>query len=66
MIHVQATVFSKVHSVCYNIANGIKPGSDSKRFMVSSLIARRWVRPQTLCRLLRKALIGGLVPDAYL
>ena len=23
--------FSKVHSVCHNIANGIKPGSDSKK-----------------------------------
>ena len=34
--------------------------------MVSSLTARRWVRPQTLWRLWRKALIGGLVPDAYL
>ena len=34
--------------------------------MVSSLIARRWVKPQTLWRLWRKALIGGLVPDAYL
>ena len=57
--------------------------------MVSSLIARRWVRPQTLWGLTvpqvclqfvnvvfpdhthllyfwRKALIGGLVPDAYL
>ena len=31
-----------------------------------SLIARRWTRPQTLWRLWRKALIGGLVPDAYL
>ena len=34
--------------------------------VVSSLIARWWVRPQTLWRLWRKALIGGLVPDAYL
>ena len=34
--------------------------------MVSSLIAQRWVRPQTQWGLLHKALIGGLVPDAYL
>ena len=34
--------------------------------VVSSLDARRWVRPQTLWRLWRKALIGGLGPDAYL
>ena len=31
VVHVYATVFSKVHSVCHNIANGIKPGSDSKK-----------------------------------
>ena len=28
--HVHVTVFSKVHPACHNIANGIKPGSDSK------------------------------------
>ena len=33
---------------------------------VSSLIARRWVRPKTQWRLWRKALIGGLVSDACL
>ena len=26
-VHVHATVFSKVHPECHNIANGIKPGS---------------------------------------
>ena len=31
--------------------------------MVSTLIARRWVRPQTQWRLWRKAQISGLVPD---
>ena len=31
MVHVHATVFSKVRPVCHNIANGIKPGSDSKK-----------------------------------
>ena len=31
VVHVHTTVvFSKVHPACYNIANGIKPGSDSK------------------------------------
>ena len=34
--------------------------------MVSSLIAWWWVRPQTLWWVWRKALISGLVPDAYL
>ena len=34
--------------------------------MVSSLIARWWVRPQSLWRLWRKALIGRLVPNKYL
>ena len=29
IIHVHATVFSKVHPACHNIANGIKPESDS-------------------------------------
>ena len=44
------------------------PQKTQSRFiaMVSSLIAWRWVRPQTLWGLWRKALIGGLVPDAYL
>ena len=31
VIHVHATVFSKVHSMCHNIAIGIKPGSESKK-----------------------------------
>ena len=32
VVHFHATVFfSKVHQACHNIANGIKPGSDSKR-----------------------------------
>ena len=32
VVHVHATVFfSKVHPVCHNIANSIKPGSDSKK-----------------------------------
>ena len=26
-----AVFFSKVHPVCHNIANGFKPGSDSKK-----------------------------------
>ena len=30
LVHVHATVFSKVHPACHNIANVIKPGSDSK------------------------------------
>ena len=31
VVHVRATVFSKVHPACHNIANGIKPGSDSRK-----------------------------------
>ena len=32
VVHVYATVFFfKVHPACHNIANGIKPGSDSKK-----------------------------------
>ena len=32
VVHVHATVFfSKVNPVCHNIANGFKPGSDSKK-----------------------------------
>ena len=32
VVHVHATVFfSKVHPACHNIANGIKPRSDSKK-----------------------------------
>ena len=32
VVHVHATFFfSKVHPVCHNVANGIKPGSDSKK-----------------------------------
>ena len=31
VVHVHATVFPKVHPVCHNIANGIKPGRDSKK-----------------------------------
>ena len=32
IVHVHATVFfSKVHPACRNIANSIKPGSDSKK-----------------------------------
>ena len=34
--------------------------------LVFSVIARRWVRPPTQWRLCGKALICGLVPDAYL
>ena len=31
VVHVHATVvFSKVHPVCHNIANGFKPGNNSK------------------------------------
>ena len=33
-------------------------------YVVSSLIARRWVRPQTQLRLWCQALISGLEPDA--
>ena len=28
---MQSVFFSKVRPVCHNIANGIKPGSDSKK-----------------------------------
>ena len=31
VVHVHAIVFSKVHPMCHNIANRIKPGSDSKK-----------------------------------
>ena len=33
IVHVHATVFSssKMHPACHNIANGIKPGSNSKK-----------------------------------
>ena len=31
VVHVHATVFSKVQPACHNIVNGIKPGSDSKK-----------------------------------
>ena len=32
VVHVHVTVcFSKVHPVCHNIANDIKPRSDSKK-----------------------------------
>ena len=32
VVNVYAAVFfSKVHSACHNIVNGIKPGSDSKK-----------------------------------
>ena len=31
VVHVVATVFSKVYTECHNIANGIKPGSYSKK-----------------------------------
>ena len=32
VVHIHATVFfSKVHPVCHNIENGIKPGSNSKK-----------------------------------
>ena len=31
VVHVHATVFSKVHLACHNIVNGTKPGSDSKK-----------------------------------
>ena len=34
--------------------------------MISFNCTTRWVRPQTQWRLWRKALIGGLVPDAWL
>ena len=31
VLFVHATVFSKVHPACHNGANGIKPGSNSKK-----------------------------------
>ena len=32
VVHLHETAFfSKVHPACHNIANGIKPGSDSKK-----------------------------------
>ena len=31
VVHVHATVFSKVHPACHNNVNGIEPGSDSKK-----------------------------------
>ena len=31
VVNVHATFFSKVHPVCHNIVNGIKPGCDSKK-----------------------------------
>ena len=31
VVHVYATVFSKVHPAYHNIVNGIKPGSDSRK-----------------------------------
>ena len=31
VVHVHATVFSKVHPAWHNIANGIKPESDIKK-----------------------------------
>ena len=31
VVHVHATAFSKVHPACHNIANGIKPGSNSQK-----------------------------------
>ena len=33
--------FSKVHPVCHNIANGIKPGSDSKKTDNHAAIAQK-------------------------
>ena len=30
-VHVHAIFFSKFHPACYNIVNGIKPGSNSKK-----------------------------------
>ena len=33
-------VFSKVHLACHNIANGIKPGSNSKRLISMLQIAQ--------------------------
>ena len=41
VVHVHATVFSKVHSACHNIAKGIKPGSDSKRLISMLQIAQK-------------------------
>ena len=31
VVHIHATVFSKVNPACHNIANGINPGSNSKK-----------------------------------
>ena len=31
VVHVHANSLSKVHPACHNIANGIKPGSNSKK-----------------------------------
>ena len=42
VVYVHETVlFSKVHPVCHNIANGIKPGSDSKRLISMLWIAKK-------------------------
>ena len=30
VVHVNENIFLKVHPACHNIANGIKPGSNSK------------------------------------
>ena len=34
-------VFSNVHPACHNIANGIKPGSDSKKIDKHAQIAQK-------------------------
>ena len=31
VVQVQATIFSKVNPPCHNIANGIRPGRNSKK-----------------------------------
>ena len=41
IVHVHATVFSKVHPACHNIANGIKPESNSERLISMLRIAQK-------------------------
>ena len=41
VVHVHATVFSKVHPACHNIANGFKPGSNSKKLISMLRVAKK-------------------------
>ena len=41
VVHIHAIVFSTVQPACHNIANSIKPGSDSKRLISMRLIAQK-------------------------